>query len=181
MRLYTGLAVIALSLSISLSASGQIKPVEQFLEQNPDLQKYFIYQSTLRMLNQSGNADFNKLIKDIRKINVYVANEGSAGVSRESYQKMVRDLSSDKFETLVSAKMQGALVNLMSKDSGSAAYYVLAVTQGTDFMLLEMDGALDLRYLESLDNISLSQLNELLGLDDKEQTIEKEEHDDEGN
>lgn len=165
MSLRKSLLSFALLLGISLAASAQIKPVEDFLKANKDLSKYFIYQSTLRMLNQDGDPDFNRLIKDIRKINVYIAMEEGVAVSKQSHQKMLDDLTAVKFETLVSAKMDGALINLMSKEEGDRAYYVLAASEEANFALLEMDGRLDLRYLQSLEKFDFNKLRKLVGQD----------------
>lgn len=151
--------------TLSLTGFAQINAVETFLVENDNLHKFFIYQSTLRMLNDGQNPDFNKLIKGIRKINLYVAEE-SAQVSASSYQHMIRDLSAEQFETLVSAKKDQMLINLMSKETGNSAYYVLAVTEGDDFALLEMDGELDLRYLKALENLNFTELRKIAGMEE---------------
>jgi hypothetical protein len=165
MQLRKGLLAVFTVISLSLTASAQIKAVEKFVNENEDLSKFFIYQSTLRMLNKNGDENFNKLIKGIRKINVYVS-EGSAAVSTSSYQRMINELTAEKFETLVSAKTEGTLINLMSRESGNDAYYVLATSEGANFALMEMDGQLDLRYLEALENMNFTKLREIIGQDD---------------
>ena len=165
MHLGKAIPAILAILFISLAGSAQIKAVEKFLKENDNLSKFFIYQSTLRMLNESGDPDFNKLIKGIRKINVYIAEDGSAGVTATRYQRMINDLSAEKFETLVSAKQEGTLFNLMTRESGDDAYYVLAASEGEDFALLEMDGKLDLRYLQALENVNFTKLRKIVGQD----------------
>lgn len=168
-------AISALFL-ISFTADAQIHAVEKFVKENEDLSKFFIYQSTLRLLNESGDENFNRLIKGIRKINVYIT-EGTSAVSSASYQQMITDLTAEKFETLVTAKTGGTRINLMSKETNNSSYYVLAAHEDTGFALMEMDGYLDLRYLESLDNINISKLRSIVGMDDADKTTPGEQED----
>jgi hypothetical protein len=165
MRFFT---LITLFFTAFTSTDAQIKPVEKFLRENKDLQKYFIYQSTLRMLNDTGDPDFNKLIKGIRKINVYISEESSE-LAKGSYQRLIRELGDAQFETLVSAKQSQMVLNLMSRESGNEAYYILAAHEGNNFALLEMDGKLDLRYLKSLDNVNFLKLRKILGKEENSQ------------
>jgi hypothetical protein len=89
--------------------------------------------------------------------------EEGVAVSKQSHQKMLADLTAAQFETLVSAKMDGALINLMSKEEGDKAYYVLAASEESNFALLEMDGRLDLRYLQSLEKFDFNKLRKIVG------------------
>ncbi len=173
------ITTLALIMVMSIALNAQVKAVEDFVKDHPDLEKYFIYQSTLRLLNQSGNDDFDMLIKDIRKINAYVA-LSSADVTQKEYDKMISKLEKDDFELLIHAKYNGALVNLMAQDNGKDSYYVLAVRDTNDFALLEMDGQLDLRYLTALQDIDFTKLSSMLLDDDesdkKEESKEEKTH-----
>jgi hypothetical protein len=173
MQLGKAFLITVCALAITITASAQIKAVENFLRENEDLDKYFIYQSTLRMLSDGDNPDFNKLIKGIRKINVYVDEDGNAGVSEESYARMIRELSDERFETLVSAKQDDMHLNLMSRENGNDSYYVLAASEGQSFALLEMDGNLDLRYLQSLENMNFSKLRNIVGQETRDVPVEE--------
>jgi len=159
------ITTIALTLLIGASLNAQVKAVEDFVKDHPDLKEYFIYQSTLRLLNQSGNEDFDMLIKGIRKINAYVT-LSSGDVTQKGYDKMISRLEKDNFELLIRAKYNGAWVNLMGNDKGNDSYYVLAVRDTDDFALLEMDGQLDLKYLTALQDVDFSKLSGMLLEDD---------------
>ncbi len=155
------LSALIASLIISVSVFGQVKAVEDFLEKNPDLDSYYIYQSTLRLLNQSGNEDFNMLIKDIRKINAYVS-EGANDVEMEGFSEMMERLSNDGFELLIKAKYDSAIVNLMGRDAGKDSYFVLGVHEKDNFALLEMDGSMDLSYLNALNDVDFGKLKDII-------------------
>ncbi len=148
---------------MTIPAVGQIKAVEHFLSQDDNIQKFYVYQSSLRMLNTKGDDAFNQLIKDIRKINVYISEDAPASTS-EKYTRMIKDLSKDDFEVLVSVKNNDMHLNLMGKDTeGDRAYYVLAETEGNSFAVFEMDGKLDLRYLESVKTVNFEKLQQIVG------------------
>jgi hypothetical protein len=163
---------------LAVSLTAQSKVVEKFIKKHPELQDYYVYQSTLRAINQEGDPDFNRLIKNIRKINVYIA-EGNSSVTRDSYTKMIRDLERDDFESLIIAKYEGTSIDLMSQGEGKTAYYVLVAMDNDNFGLMEMDGTLDLRYLNTLNNIDFGMLTEqVLGNrsgDKDEEVIEEED------
>jgi hypothetical protein len=162
MLLLRRLSLLFLLAFSSAVAFGQIKAVEKFVAGQDNLSKYFIYQSTLRLLNQKNDPDFNKLIMGVRKINAYVT-EKNSGISTAAYKKILSDLSSEKFETLVSAKKDGTHINLMSKESGDRSYYVLAASQDDGFFaLLEMDGKLDMRYLQAIEGVEYTDLAKIL-------------------
>ncbi|MDX1409870.1 MAG: DUF4252 domain-containing protein [Saprospiraceae bacterium] len=152
---------LALMTALTVAGQAQIKAVEAFIEDHPNLDEYYVYQSTLRMINQEGDPDFNRLIKDIRKINIYIS-EGSTDVTEESYREMLTDLANEGFEVLINAKYEATLINMMSKDAGNRSYYVLAVRDTDNFGLMEMDGSLDLRYLKALEKMDFGKLQKLV-------------------
>jgi uncharacterized protein DUF4252 len=162
------ISTLMLTLFIGVSLSAQVKAVEDFVKDHPDLKKYYIYQSTLRLLNQSGNEDFDLLIKNIRKINAYVALSGE-DVTQKRYDKMISKLEKDDFDVLIRAKYNGAWVNLMAQSNGKNSYYVLAVRDSGDFALLEMDGQLDLNYLTALQDVDFAKLSAMLLEDDEKE------------
>jgi hypothetical protein len=163
------LLVLFATVFTALTLSAQIKAVEEFVENHPELDKYYVYQSQLRILNQEGNEDFNRLIKDVKKIKAYVQ-EGDANVSRESYNSMVEQLENDGFEVYIKATMEGVLVNLLGREVGKDSYFVLAVNDPSNFALVELDGKLDLSYLKALDDIDFNKLQSILLSSDHEQT-----------
>ena len=162
------LSLLTFVLATVSFAQSESKAVNKFLQDHPDLKAYYIYQSTLRLANQSGDENFNRLIKDVDKIIVHMA-EGTGEVSRDSYNAMVRELYDEGFETLVNAKYEGALINFLSKEVKSKDYFVLAVTDDDNFGLMLMDGTLDLEYLMSVQNMDFSKLTEIVLTEEENQ------------
>ena len=59
---------------ILFACSGNQEPeiLEQHLKDYPDINKKYIYQSVLRLANTKQDPDFDKLIRDVRKITIYL-------------------------------------------------------------------------------------------------------------
>lgn len=143
------------------SLSAQLKPLEDFLKKYPEVKEYYIYQSTLRMLNQQQDPDFDRLIKNLKKINAYVYDEAK-GVSKEEFKKMLGQLEDDEFEILLVYRAEGYLVRVFGRDRGANSKYVLAMLGESNFALVEMDGHLDLRYIKAIEDLNFMKLDELL-------------------
>jgi hypothetical protein len=165
-----------LACMLALSATAQIKPIEQFLSENEEgIQKFFVYQSSLRMLNQAGDADFNKLIKDLRKINIYLSEEAATSAGAD-YHKMVNALLADDFETLVSVKEGAVVINFLGKETRNSTYYVLAFTEENSFAIMEMDGKLDLSYLGAIESLDFDKLREIVGQENSSDGNKRDQH-----
>lgn len=155
------IALVLLAAFAMQIAQAQVKAVEDFVKNYPDLKKYYLYQSTLRMLNKDNNPDFNKLIKDVKKINAYVA-EGNSDITKGNYDKMVDNLMTEGFELYAKAKYEGAHINLVGKDKGKNSYFVLALRDDANFALLELDGQLDLAYMTVLNDLDFESLTDVI-------------------
>ena len=155
------LLILACACMSIVALNAQSDAVEQFLQEYPGLKTYYVYQSTLRLANTEGNTDFNKLIRGIRKINVYMAQD-SGIVSDSSYKKMVSNLLEEEYETLIAAKYSGSNIDMLAKDGGNKSNYVLTMHNGEDFGLMEMDGKIDLRYLNALSSFNFEKLTEIV-------------------
>jgi hypothetical protein len=145
-----------------LCMHAQINAVETFIESNPELKKYFVYQSTLRMINQNNDPGFNQLIKNVRKINVYLGKEENTQILAGSFKTMVSDLKNENFEELITAKYETTRLHLMSSETKQKSYYVLTLRDNNDFALMEMDGSLNLEYLQSLQEFDFDKLRDLV-------------------
>ena len=155
------LLFVALIIGISAYAQSDIESVQEFIDRHDKIHKYFVYQSTLRMLNQEKDPDFDRLIKPLKKVNAYVS-KGDSGVTREEFKALLDQLESDDFEILLSYKEKNAIIQLHSKTSRSNSKYVFAVYGPDEYAIIEMDGSLDLQYLKALENIDFSKAEELL-------------------
>ena len=141
---------------MGLTQSG-IKPVQDFIDAYPKMHKYYVYQSTLRMLNTDNDPDFDRLIKPLKKVNAFVLKE-ECGVDKDDFKKLLNNLYADDFELLLSYKEKNAIVQLLSKSKRSNSLYIFAVYGPDEAAIIEMDGSLDLEYLKALEKIDSSWL-----------------------
>ena len=125
----------------------------------PDIRKKYLYQSVIRMANTSGDPAFNKLIRDVRKIIIYLP-------PREDSTYQIKDVSdgmkADGYEQLIDVRTaESSRISLWANETKSSTHYMgLLDTEGED-IIFEIDGTLNLEYLSSLkvaDQKSLMQL-----------------------
>ena len=127
-------------------------------KQYPDMQKKYVYQSVIRLANIKKDPDFEKLIKDVRKVVIYLAPDGDS-----TYQ--IKELSSgmrtDGYEELVNVRTADAQrISLWVKEDKAKSHYIALVDAEQD-VILEIDGQLDLKYLSA---INVADKSSLMGL-----------------
>ena len=126
----------------------------------PDLRKKYVYQSLIRLANTKHDPDFEKLIKDVRKITLYMPPSEDS-----TYQ--IKDLRTgmrgDGYEELVDVRTKEAQrISLWVKDSGSRQHYLALLDSDKEDLILEIDGQLDLQYLSAIKVADEGSLMDLL-------------------
>ena len=126
----------------------------------PDLRKKYVYQSLIRLANIKHDPDFEKLIKDVRKITLYMPPSEDS-----TYQ--IRDLRTgmrgDGYEELVDVRTKEAQrISLWVKDSESRPHYLALLDSDKEDFILEIDGQLDLQYLSALNVADQGSLMDLV-------------------
>jgi hypothetical protein len=125
----------------------------------PDLRKKYLYQSVIRIANTNGDTSFNKLIKDIRKIIIYLP-----PIEDSTYQ--IDDVSSgmraDGFEELMTVRTADTTrISLWVNESKHIPHYMGLVDTRKEDYIFEIDGQLNLQYLSAL---KFADQKSLLGL-----------------
>ncbi|MEO6132831.1 MAG: DUF4252 domain-containing protein [Saprospiraceae bacterium] len=126
----------------------------------PDVQKKYLYQSIIRLANINGDPDFNKLIRDVRKITIYLP-------PKEDSTYQIKDLSTgimaDGFEQLMEVRTaDAARISLWVKESNAQSQYIGFLDTKTEDIFFDIDGPLNLKYLSSLKVADQSSLMDLL-------------------
>ncbi len=99
----------------------QEQPLKDFAEDRKE-RKLCFYPSTLRMLNLSGNAEFDELTTGIEKLLVYTLD--SAARADKSYQQIIetyRKLDYEEYASVYGGKLD---FFVYGKDEGSESEYV---------------------------------------------------------
>lgn len=133
---------------------------ENHLADYPEIRKKYIYQSVLRLANIQHDPDFDKLIRDVRKITIYLP-------PREDSTYQIKDLRSNMrtegYEELVDVRTADAeRIGLWVNETLPEPHYIALLDTSGDDYILEIDGRLNLEYLSALKLADQSSLRELL-------------------
>jgi len=135
-------------------------PIVELEKKYPELKKKYVYQSLIRLANFKRDPDYENLIKDVRKIILYLPPSEDS-----TYQitGLPSGLRSDGYEELISVRTAEAQrISLWVKESGKKSHYVALVDSSTDDVILEVDGEIHPEYIQSLVGADQSSLMNLL-------------------
>jgi hypothetical protein len=143
------LILIALAMTgVSFLAAGQSKTTEKLHKQNQEALSLFFYNNTLRMLNQSGDKEFDELIQDIEKMKFLMISKDSNFGSTE-YKRLVSDYKTESFEEIMSSRYEGRNFDVFLKEqNGKTQGMVVTVNDSTNLYVLDIIGSI------SLDNVT---------------------------
>ena len=133
---------------------------ERHLADNPDIRKKYIYQSVLRLANFKHDPDFDKLIKNVNKITIYLP-------PREDSTYQIKDIRtnmrSEGYEELFDLRTADReRISLWVNESLPKAHYVGLLDTSTEDYIFEIDGQIDLEYISSLNVVDQQSLRDLL-------------------
>jgi hypothetical protein len=138
-----------------------IVPVlERHEKQYPKINKKYVYQSLIRLANTKRDPDFEKLIKDVDKVILYLPPDGDS-----TYQiKDVRNgLSADGYETLVDVRTADAQrISLWVKEANAKSHYIALMDAAEQDVILEIDGQINIEYLSAINVADEGSLLKLL-------------------
>lgn len=129
-------------------------------KQYPEIRKKYVYQSLIRLANIKKDPDFEKLIKDVDKVILYLPPNGDS-----TYQiKDVRNgLPADGYETLVDVRTADAQrISLWVKESNARSHYIALMDAADQDVILEIDGQINIEYLSAINVADEGSLLKLL-------------------
>lgn len=153
------------------SAFAQSRSIERFRQNYEPDGTYFFYKSTLRMLarmserlaetsmesqSESEEAqpeivlpDIGSLIDGINKVKFFVYEPRNAG--NEHFNKLQSDVEGEGFESVMTARIKGANINILMREKRSKPDGFVVLIQNQEGMsLLDLDGVPDLSNLMQL-------------------------------
>jgi hypothetical protein len=134
--------------------------IAQHEKKYPEIRKKYVYQSLIRLANVKHDPDFEKLIKDVEKIILYLP-------PKEDSTYQIKDLRSGMrsggYEELVDVRTADAQrISLWVKENGSKQHYLALVDSEAEDLVLEIDGQIHLEYLSSINMADQESLMDLL-------------------
>ena len=123
-------------------------------KQYPEIRKKYVYQSLIRLANIKKDPDFEKLIKDVNKVILYLPPSGDS-----TYQiKDVRNgLPADGYETADAQR-----ISLWVKESNTKSHYIALMDAADQDVILEIDGQINIEYLSAINVADEGSLLKLL-------------------
>jgi hypothetical protein len=129
-------------------ANSQSKTTEDLHQSNKDALALFFYNNTLRMINQSGDKDFDALIKDIEKMKFLMIDK--ARFAGNDYAKLVKNYKSEAFEEIMTSRFEGRNFDVFLKEEkGKTRGMIVTVNDSTNLYVLDIVGSVALDKITS--------------------------------
>ena len=114
----------------------------------PEIRKKYLYQSIIRLANINHDPAFDELIKDVKKIIIYLPPREDSTYQITEVRSGMRD---DGYEQLVDVRTKDeARVSLWVNESTPQPHYMGLLDTSDDDYIFEIDGQLNLEYISSL-------------------------------
>ena len=111
----------------------------------------FLYHNTLRMINQNDDKNFDEIIKDIEKVKIVSVNKKEKGFDDAQYTKLISSYKSEKFEEILTSRMEGRSVNAyILEKNGETKGMVVTVNDTENIYVLDMVGKVALNKIMNL-------------------------------
>lgn len=153
----TGFLLLTL---LSCTKESETNVFDKHLADHPEIRKKYIYQSILRVANTKKDPDFNKLIRDVEKITIYMPPSGDSTYQLKTLRIGMR---SGGYEELMDFKTgKGEWISLWLNESTGQPHYTALIETSADDYILDIEGEIDLNYISSVNVVEESLLRSLL-------------------
>lgn len=112
---------------------------------------FFLYNNTLKMINQQGDKAFDELIKDIEKMKVVWVSKKDKNFGAEQYKKLVAGYKAEEFEEILNSRYEGKSFNAYMKEKdGNTKGVVIVVDDGENMYVMDIVGKVALNQITNL-------------------------------
>lgn len=148
----------------SASVSAQSKTTEALAKKHADALSLFFYNSTLRMLNQTNDPNFDELIKDIEKMKFLMIKKDEKNFNPNGYKALVGDYKSEAFEEIMTSRFEGKNFDVFLKEKDGKTKGMLVLVNDTESLYV----------LDILGSININKVTDLYSTLDKSSDIGKQ-------
>ncbi|RAV99850.1 DUF4252 domain-containing protein [Pseudochryseolinea flava] len=142
--------IMFMLVAVSFFTVAQTKTTEA-LDKKYSSRTFFLYHNTLRMVNQSENAAFDELIKDIEKMKVVWVNKKEKNFTNDNFKKLISDYRSESFEEIMNSRHEGRNFNVLMKEKNGKTLGMLAIVNDTESVyVLDIVGSIALNNVMEL-------------------------------
>lgn len=156
------LSIFLLTLAMSLSAFGQSKTVANFIDE-ADGYNVYLYQSLIRVLNKDKNPDFNMLIRDVDHLRLLTTD--SVDNALATFKSLDQGVQQEGYESIMSFDNKDYKCHLYELEDRGGSYWVATLFVEGRAGIIEMKGAVDMKYLSSFSSLNMDKLIELTDID----------------
>jgi len=134
-------SILLAGLVISFAGVAQTKTTEELHKKYSEGLALFFYNNTLRMLNQSGDKEFDELIKDIQKMKFLMIEK----TKDFNYKKLTTSYKAESFEEIMTSRMEGKRFDIfLNETKGKTNGVVVLVNDSTNLYVLDIVGSISL-------------------------------------
>lgn len=121
------------------------------LDRNYSSRTFFLYNNTLRMINQQGDKAFDELIKDIEKLKIVWVSKHEKNFGVEQYKKLIASYKAEDFEEIMTTRYQNKNLNAYIKEkNGDTKGVVITADDGENVLVMDIVGKVALNKITSL-------------------------------
>lgn len=139
--------LLILLTAITLSAQAQSKTTENLDKKYEEALSLFFYNNTLRMINQTGDEEFDALIKDVEKMKFLLIKKENFG--KGEYQKLITAYKAEAFEEMMTSRHQGKNFDVYMKE-GNSKGMIVTVNDDENLYVLDIVGSIPLNKVTKL-------------------------------
>ena len=133
----------------------QSESVADFREEHATSQDFYLYPSTLRMVNLEKNPDAYRLVNDVEKLQILLFDRNS--VDRTALQKLRQGIQKEAYEELISFQEKDSQITVYARGYSPQLDGVVGVVDNQQTLaLIDLAGFID---LPSLMNLAQSDYN----------------------
>ncbi|MEM9676375.1 MAG: DUF4252 domain-containing protein [Bacteroidota bacterium] len=144
-------STLVLAFTCSLASLAQSRTVDRFMEEHQPSQKFFLYPSTLRMVNLEKNPDFYALVRNIDKLRVLMYDKNENGFSAQTIRTLSQEVEAEEYEELMTFQTKEQRVHLYSLGEDDTPEGVVGLVETDDTIILtDLEGFVNLPALLQL-------------------------------
>ena len=145
--------LLATLLGFAKDGVAQSRTTSELHAQCDDALSLYFYKNTLRMLNQSGNKEYDEIIKDIDKMKFLMIDKPAYNFGPVEYQKLTSKYRSEQYEEIMSSRLEGKNFDVFLKEkNGITKGMVVLANDSTSLYVLDILGKVELNKVTQLFN-----------------------------
>lgn len=145
--------------TISISLIAQTKTTNDLHKKYSDAFSLYFYSNTLKMLNQSGDKEFDEFVKDIEKMKFLMVEKGETKFSTKDYKTLIKGYQSEDYENMLTARSNGRNFDVyLREDNNNVKGTLILVNDSSKLYILDIVGRVQpnqaMKFFNTLDQNS---------------------------